>query len=107
MRLDCCPSSDLGGEEGRAADRAFTMLAPPLGGGRVPQLKTALRQFGRHEDAELCEAAAGGPGSGMFKGCQGRFEGSLELKRSRAVRGPTTPNHNFKLPNLPLRLKRA
>ena len=40
----------------------------PLGGGRVPQLQTALRQFGRYEEAELCEAAA--RGSGIFKGCQ-------------------------------------
>ena len=31
--LDCCPSGDLGGEEGCAADRAFAMLEPPLGGG--------------------------------------------------------------------------
>ena len=30
--------------------------------GRVPQLQTGLRQFGRHDEAELCEAAASGPG---------------------------------------------
>ena len=34
------------------------MLEPPLGGGRVPRLQTGLRQFGRDEEAELCEAAA-------------------------------------------------
>ena len=45
-------------------------------------------------------------GSGTVKECQGLVEGSLELKGFRAVRGPTTANHNFKLPNLPLRLKR-
>ena len=32
-RFNCCPSGDLGGEEGREADRASLMLAPPLGGG--------------------------------------------------------------------------
>ena len=32
-RLDCCLSGDLGGEEGRAADRAKSILEPPLGGG--------------------------------------------------------------------------
>ena len=30
-RLDCCPSGDLGGEEGCAADRAPAMLELPLG----------------------------------------------------------------------------
>ena len=30
-RLDCCPSGDFGGEEGGEADRASTMLEPPLG----------------------------------------------------------------------------
>ena len=33
------------------------MLEIPLGG-RVPRLQTALQQFGRDEEAELCEAAA-------------------------------------------------
>ena len=61
-RLDCFLSGDVGGAEGCAADRASAMLEPPLGGGRVPQLQSALRQIGRHEEAELCEAAAGGPG---------------------------------------------
>ena len=32
-------------------------LEPPLGG-RVPRLQSALRQIGRDEEAELCEAAA-------------------------------------------------
>ena len=32
--------------------------SPPRGGGRVPRLQTALRQIGRDEEAELCEAAA-------------------------------------------------
>ena len=57
-RLDCCPSGDVGGEEGCVADRASAMLEPPLGGGRVPRLQSALRQSGRDEEAELCEAAA-------------------------------------------------
>ena len=45
-------------KEGREADRASPMLEPPPGGGRVPRLHTARRQFGRDEEAELCEAAA-------------------------------------------------
>ena len=32
--------------------------SPPLGGGRVLRLQSALRQIGRYEEAELCEAAA-------------------------------------------------
>ena len=47
-----------GFSEDRAADRAISLLEPPHGGGRVPRLQTALRQFGRDEGAELCEAAA-------------------------------------------------
>ena len=57
-RFDRCPSGDLGFEEGCAADLASLMPEPPLGGGRVPQLQSALRQSGRDEEAELCEAAA-------------------------------------------------
>ena len=47
--LDCCPSGDLGGEEGCAADRALAMLEPA--------------------------ARRGAGGSGTFKGCQSLVEG--------------------------------
>ena len=48
------------------------MLEAPARRGRVPRLQTALRQFGRDERAEFCEAAArqGLGGSETFKGCQ-------------------------------------
>ena len=45
------------GREGGEADRASDMLELPLGG-RVLRLQSALRQIGRDEEAELCEAAA-------------------------------------------------
>ena len=76
------PRSPLVQQSGRLSKRAFKRTAqpagpspcwrPPLGGGRVPRLQTALRQFGRDERAELCEAAArqGLGGSETFKGCQ-------------------------------------
>ena len=76
------PRSPLGQQSRRLPKRAFKRTAqpagpcpcwrPPLGGGRVPRLQTALRQFGRGERAELCEAAArqGLGGSETFKGCQ-------------------------------------
>ena len=88
--LDCCPSGDLGGEEGRAADRASTMLEPPLGGGRVPQLQTALRQFGRDEGAELCEAAArqvAGERHGQRMPERGRRRRALRLRAGFGVAG--------------------
>ena len=53
-RLNWCPSGDLGGQEGRVADRAFTMLEPA--------------------------ARRGAGGSGTFKGCQSLVEGIPGLR---------------------------
>ena len=47
---------------GRRSRPGHSHAGAPARRGRVPRLQTALRQFGRHEEAELCEAAAGGPG---------------------------------------------
>ena len=48
-RLDCCPSGDLGGEEGCAADRASAMLEP-----------AARRGAGGSETFKGCQSLVGG-----------------------------------------------
>ena len=53
-RLDCCPSGDLGGKEGCAADRASAMLEPA--------------------------ARRGAGGSGTFRECQSLVEGIFGLR---------------------------
>ena len=70
-RLDCSPTGDLGGEEGRAADRASTMLEPA--------------------------ARRGAGGSGTFKGCQSLVEGIPGLRLTPSARRDFTMQNDLPL----------
>ena len=48
-RRNCCPRGDLGGEEGRAADRARPILEPPLGGGSGERHVQGMPESGRRD----------------------------------------------------------
>ena len=64
-----------------------TLARPPRLGGRVPRLQTALRQSGRDEEAELCEAAArqGGGERNVQRYARAASKGAVEFKASQCL----------------------
>ena len=87
-RLDCCPTGDLGGEEGCAAVRASAMLELPLGGGsgerhvqRMPEprrrdLRTS--DFGLSSSGRACH-------SRMTTALLGEFQNAKRLVSQEAI----------------------
>ena len=82
------------------------MLELPLGGAECRGSKLPCGSLDGTRKPSSARLRPAGRGSGTVKECQGLVEGSLEINRSRAFRGPTTADHILKVPNLPLRLKR-